>query len=109
MRRLILVLFVLSAGGQDIEHAPTVAQCQADQRLWDSKIESKSEKLPDIGVLQRWSSELRDCLTVDSQHQLQYVFTVGEIDTETMLRMTHFLERRNMLTDFKAEDATGKR
>jgi hypothetical protein len=37
-RLLILSVFVLAAVGQDVQHAPTVAQCQADQRLWSAEI-----------------------------------------------------------------------
>lgn len=106
---IILIVFVFVAVGQEIQHAPTVAQCQADQRLWDYEFIHQSEKLPDVGVLQKWNSEMRDCMKVDPQTQLQYVFTVGEIDAETELRMMHFLQRHNMLADFKTEDAAGKR
>ncbi|MGA8510013.1 MAG: hypothetical protein WB762_30755 [Candidatus Sulfotelmatobacter sp.] len=106
---LIVFVFVFVAVGQEIQHAPTVAQCQADQRLWDYEFIHQSEKLPDVGVLQKWNSEMRDCMKVDPQTQLQYVFTVGEIDAETELRMMHFLQRHNMLADFKTEDAAGKR
>jgi hypothetical protein len=108
-RLLILASLILTTSlvGQ-VEHAPTVAQCQADQKLWDSKIESKLG-LPEVGILQKWTSEMEDCMTVDSQHQLQYVFTASEVDTETVLRMMHFLQRHNMLEDFKTEDAAGKR
>lgn len=48
-------------------------------------------------------------MKVDPRAQLQYVFTVGEIDAETELRMMHFLQRHNMLADFKTEDAAGRR
>lgn len=33
---LIVFVFVFAAAGQEIQHAPTVGLCQADQRLWDS-------------------------------------------------------------------------
>lgn len=109
-RCLVLGWLVLTVSltGQ-VEHAPTVAQCQADQRLWGYEFTHQSEKLPDVGVLQKWSSEMQDCMKVDPQTQLQYVFTVGQIDTEMELRMIHFLQRHNMLADFKTEDAAGKR
>jgi|SRR5271157_2850844 len=106
---LIVFVFVFVAVGQEIQHAPTVAQCQADQRLWDYEFIHQSEKLPDVGVLQKWNAEMRDCMKVDPQTQLQYVFTVSEIDAETELRMMHFLQRHNMLADFKTEDAAGER
>ena len=116
MKRLVLTVILTSSlvsqvvsPPQSVEHAPTVAQCQADQRLWGYRLTHEPEKLPDVGVLQKWSSELRDCLTVDPPTQLQYIITVDEIDTEMELRMMHFLQRRNMLADFKTEDAAGKR
>jgi hypothetical protein len=111
MKRLLVLsglLLTASLVGQ-VEHAPTVAQCQADQRLWDYQLMHESEKLPDVVVLQKWSSELRDCMKVDPQTQLQYVFTIDEIDAQTELRLMHFLQRHNLMADFKTEDAAGKR
>jgi hypothetical protein len=77
--------------------------------LWGYQLIHESGKLPDVVVLQKWSSELRDCLKVDPPTQLQYIITVDEIDAETELRMMHFLQRHNMMADFKAEDAAGER
>jgi len=111
MKRLLVLsglLLTASLVGQ-VEHAPTVAQCQADQRLWDYQLMHESEKLPDVVVLQKWSSELRDCMKVDPQTQLQYVFTIDEIDAQTELRLMHFLQRHNLMADFTTEDAAGKR
>lgn len=110
MKRLVFGWLILTASltGQ-VEHAPTVAQCQADQRLWDYEFMHQSEKLPNVGVLQKWNSEMQDCMKVDRQTQLLYESTVVDIDAETELRMMHFLQRHNMLADFKTEDAAGKR
>lgn len=110
MKRLLFGWLILAVSlTAQVEHAPTVAQCQADQRLWDFKFLHEREKLPDVTMLQKWNSELRDCLTVDPPTQLQYIFTVDEIDAETELRMLHFLQRHSMIADFKTEDAAGKR
>jgi hypothetical protein len=108
MLAFAVVLLAASLTGQ-VEHAPTVAQCQADQRLWDYEFMHQSEKLPGVGVLQQWKSEMIACEKVDPQTQLQYLFTADEVDSEILLRMMHFLQRRNMLADFKTEDAAGKR
>ena len=62
-----------------------------------------------IEVLQKWNSELRDCMKVDPQNRLQYFVTVDEVDGETLLRMMHFLQRHNTLKDFVNEDDAGKR
>jgi hypothetical protein len=37
---ILALMFVAVSVGQDVQHAPTVAQCQADQRLWLSKLEA---------------------------------------------------------------------
>jgi hypothetical protein len=111
MKRLLVLsgLLLTAALIGQVEHAPTVAQCQADQRLWDYQFIHEPEKLPTVDVLQKWNSEMRDCLKVDPQAQLQYLFTAAEADTETEVRMMHFLQRHDMLTAFRTEDATGKR
>jgi hypothetical protein len=109
---LVLTCVILTASlvGQDVQHAPTVAQCQADQRLWDSEIMNKSrDDLPVVGILQKQTSEMRDCLSVDPPHQFQYIVTTDEIDAEELIRTLHFLQRHNMMADFKTEDAAGKR
>jgi hypothetical protein len=48
-------------------------------------------------------------MKVDPQTQLQYVFAIDEIDAQTELRLMHFLQRHNLMADFKTEDAAGKR
>lgn len=57
MSLLIVFIFVFVAVGQEVQHAPTVAQCQADQRLWLSKLEDgdKSSALPEFDVLTKWT------------------------------------------------------
>jgi hypothetical protein len=44
----ILILATAPAFAQQIEHAATVAQCQADQRLWLSRMEDTDDKLKDV-------------------------------------------------------------
>ena len=112
MRKILSSIVVVATSltfGQDVQHAPTVAQCQADQRLWDFKFIHQSDKLPDVVVLQKWNSEMRDCMTVDPPTQLQYLFIVSQTDAETAIRLMHFLQRHNMSADFKTEDLAGKR
>jgi hypothetical protein len=71
-RLLILSVFVLAAVGQEIQHAPTVAQCQADQRLWLSTVEEgDSPKLPSSNVLSNWSREMDDCGKVDPNNRFK--------------------------------------
>lgn len=115
MRSLILVV-ILSASlqaGQVIEHAPTVAQCQADQRLWLAQIEADAKgsnnTLPTVDVIMAWSSEMYKCKDVDPTNHLKYYNTDSEITTERMLRLEHFLDRHDLRQKFMAEDAAGLR
>jgi len=106
---LIVSVFVLVAVGQDVQHAPTVAQCQADQRLWSSELEDDAQPKPEVDVLRKWTRAMQDCEKVDTEHKFSYYNTIGEIDSELLLRMVHFLSRHSLMADFKAEDASGKR
>jgi hypothetical protein len=107
---LMLTLLTASVAGQ-IEHAPTVEQCQADQRLWFSKIESHpiDGNLPDIRMLTQWSRGMLDCEEVDPQHHWQYYNVQAEIGFLEAMRYEHFLDRHGMWDKFLAEDAAGKR
>jgi hypothetical protein len=113
MKRLLVVgCLVLSASltGQ-IEHAPTVAQCQADQRLWFSVIEreNSSELVPAFDILTQWHHEMRDCEKVDPDNKWTYYNTGAEINAEKITRMVSFLDRHGLWGQFKNEDAAGKR
>ena len=78
-RLLILGVFLLAAVGQDIQHAPTVAQCQAERRLWFSKLEENdSSGLPAWNVLSKWGSEMSDCEDVDADNQSKYSHVSSE-------------------------------
>jgi len=65
---LVLASLILTASlvGQ-VEHAPTVAQCQADQRLWLSKL------LVDEKV--KRDDRMIGCVAVDLNNQADYVHT----------------------------------
>lgn len=107
---LMLTLLTASVAGQ-IEHAPTVAQCQADQRVWLSKLESLpiDGNLPDLRTVTKWSQEMIDCEEVDPQHRWQYYNVRGELAFVEAFRYGHFLERHGLWEKFLAEDAAGKR
>jgi hypothetical protein len=110
-RLLILGVFVLAAVGQDVQHAPTVAQCQADQRLWLAKLESSppDSTLPAYNVLTRWETEMKDCQDVDPSNHLKYYTTQEEGSEAQGFRMINFLIRHGLWDKFIAEDAAGKR
>lgn len=111
MKRLLIHgVFVLAAVGQDVQHAPTVAQCQADQRLWDAKLEEgDSPKVPTFDILVARESEMLDCQTVDSDHKAKYQHTEITIGGIEDLRLGHFLLRHKLSKQFMNEDAAGQR
>jgi hypothetical protein len=80
------------------QHAPTVEQCQADQKVWLSKLESHpiDGSLPDLGTLMQWSQEMLDWEEVDPQHHCQYYNLRGELGFLEAMRYGHFLERHGL-------------
>jgi len=111
-RLLVLGSLILTASlvGQDVQHAPTVAQCQADQRLWDAEIEKgDSPKLPTFDILRKWSGEMDDCQKVDPDNVEKYANATSAIDILQATRMVRFLHRNDLWGKFIAEDAAGKR
>jgi hypothetical protein len=112
MKRFLFLTVVLVASltlGQDVQHAPTVAQCQADQRLWLSKIGGESSALPKYDVIMRWTSEMGDCQDVDPSNKFKYYNTQAEIIAEQQICLSHFLVRHQLWQKFIDEDAAGKR
>jgi hypothetical protein len=106
------ILIAVPALGQEVEHAPTVAQCQADQRLWLSRLEGDdSPKLADVTVitLMKWENETHQCEVVDPQNQHKYYNTWGEATAVESLRELNFIKRHGLGAQFIAEDAAGKR
>jgi|CZKR01.1.fsa_nt_gi hypothetical protein len=89
------------------ERAPRSKKIEAGW-LWGREF-AHLEKLPDSVALEERASEMVDCGTVDPQAQLQYELTAATIYAQVEARMLHFLQRHNMLADFKTEDAAGKR
>lgn len=108
-RILVFAVAILTASlvGQ-VEHAPTVAQCQADQRLWLSMIEDHSQ-LPKYGGFWNWAKEMGDCEKVDPENKWRYFNVEAEVTADQQLRLSHFLDRHNLWEQFEQEDAAGKR
>jgi hypothetical protein len=97
---------------QEIEHAPTVAQCQADQRLWLSKLEDNPPHgIDDVtyGTLIAWMREMSQCMEVDPSNRHGYFNTIAEAEGGKRWRLEDFLKRHNLWEQFKQEDAEGKR
>jgi hypothetical protein len=110
MPLVVFAVFVtVSPSAGQVEHAPTAAQCQADQRLWLSRLEGPSSQLPEYKVLVGWSSEMKDCQEVDPTNNFKYFNTRTELTAEQQIRLSRFLERHGLWNQFRAEDAAGKR
>lgn len=105
------VFFLAASLTAQVEHAPTVAQCQADQRVWLSKLEAQPPdmNLPDFTTLRRWSAEMADCEEVDSKNRWLYFNTQSESNNFQAARMFRFLNREHLWDKFIEEDAAGQR
>jgi hypothetical protein len=109
---LVLAVFMaVSVAVGLVEHAPTVEQCQADQRLWLSQIEADHGHgpLPAYRVIDKWWREMDDCMSVDPQNKVRYYNTESETVVVQKARMEDFLERYQMWDKFLDEDAAGQR
>ena len=118
MRRFVILAFVVittSLTGQ-VEHAPTVAQCQADQRLWLAQAEDNvgtnkdGDTLPpSYNTLSEWRREMQNCVDVDPENRRSYSNTESELVVVLKRRLGDFIERHGMWSKFLEEDAAGKR
>jgi len=97
---------------QEVQHAPTVEQCRADQRLWLSKLEQPNGAgVANVSYneLDDWVSEMIDCHHVDPAFDILYFNTAGEASATMLSRVENFLKRHNSYGQFIAEDKQGKR
>ena len=118
MNKLWLLLLVIpypyqSIHAQEVEQAPTVPQCQADQRLWRSKLDQAlvPSRVKDVSFMElvNWYTEMKDCISVDPDHRTDYLVTLSLVDTTQYTRLVNFLGRHDLTWDqFLAEDAQGK-
>jgi hypothetical protein len=109
---VVLSLFFLTASltGQ-VEHPPTVAHCQAHQRLWMSKVEASdyTDYLPGWDTISQWASEMEECQTADPNNHAAYYNLRAKILVLKSVRQQHFIVRHDLYDQFIAEDAAGKR
>lgn len=93
------------------EHAPTVQQCQADQRLWFDQLSKESADVSRLSIqqLNTRSKEMTDCGTIDEDHLAAYDRTAAEFHFAIESRLTNFLTRHKLMAQFLNEDAVGKR
>ena len=110
---MLAVLFPFSGTkwmAQDVEHAPTVAQCQADQRLWLAQLERDGgTDAVSFRTLRLWGNEMTECADVDPPNSFRYLNTLSETAFVQILRLQDFLVRHNITDQFYAEDEAGKR
>jgi hypothetical protein len=111
--KLIAVfLFGCSVAGATTaqDHAPSIAQCRADERLWASQ-DTGPDAFTNITAdqLNVRKSEMIDCKAVDSVNQSLYNNMVAEFEGGLLVRMLNFLSRRGLVKQFLDEDEKGAR
>lgn len=111
---VLLCTASMAVGQGAIKHAPTVDQCQADQRLWWAQLEAIDPKdahalarLPKYTVLEAWEREMSDCSDIDPQHARAYNTAAIEIMACMDRRLTDFFTRHNLWNKYFAEE-TGR-
>ncbi|MGD0544673.1 MAG: hypothetical protein ABSB65_09705 [Candidatus Acidiferrales bacterium] len=106
----LVLLFSVSSAPQEVEHAPTAQQCQADQALWMSKLEG-DHGLDTVTVrtLHLWEHEMGQCMIVDKQNHSKYYNTDAEAVATESTRELNFIDRHSLLSQFYKEDAEGQR
>jgi hypothetical protein len=103
-----LLLFLAVSPAQD--HAPTVDQCRADQRLWSSQLDTPEEvNALSFRKLNKRSEEMAACSTVDEEHPTSYSLTGARLTLQKESRLFDFVTRHKLFDQFLAEDAAGKR
>ena len=110
---LLLVIPYQSIHAQEAKRAPTVALCQADQRLWRSKLEQAPipSGVKDVSFMEllNWYPEMKDCINVDPDYRTDYLATLGLVDTRQYMRLVNLLDRHHLTGDqFLAEDERGQ-
>jgi hypothetical protein len=114
MKRTILIglLCAISARSAQVEHAPSVKQCRADQVVWRTTLEDPTLSAAEtFATFFAWSKEMLDCAKVDSSPSrvFDYFKTASEASNAMGARETDFLMRHNLYDQFLEEDKQGKR
>ena len=108
-----LCIFLLSLAtslfAQD--HAPTVEQCRADERLWSTQLTENPEIIKSLrhDQLNDRTLEMANCAAVDRDRQSVYAETAARFNMKLMVRLLDFIKRHKLLDQFMAEDAAGQR
>ena len=112
---LIVVSLTTSLTTAQVEHAPTVAQCQADQRLWFAQVQGDAETIgggdtlpANYTTLSQWRREMYDC-GADAENRRKYTDTDRELAVIMKMRLADFIRRQQLWDKFLEEDAAGQR
>jgi len=106
---LLVIVAPLQFIHAQVQHALTVEQCQADQKLVLSRLNSNERTLVTYKEGYGWFLEMQDCLSVDPENQARYYNTMSETSAMLNTKVRSYLERHNLWNQFMAEDAQGKR
>ncbi len=120
----VLVVILISFNSlwpQEVKHALTVEQCRGDQKSWlsrisdDAKVEEAEGLREPVAAsisfqqLNLCSLAMNDCARIDPEFKKEYYQTSSDALSIANNRLVHFLDRHNLLNQFLAEDAQGKR
>jgi len=106
---VMLAMFSMSAVAQDIQHAPTAAQCQADIAVWKAESKVDIEALA-VNTLVGRANELSDCSKVLVGDGSELARTLRAVyDQHIENRYAHFVMRHGLGQQMVDEDAKGAR
>jgi hypothetical protein len=110
-----VLIFGSETPPQEVEHAPTVAQCRADEALWGKQTADalQSGATPfakySFVVLQKMANEMGDCEAVDPSKRPDHSESQAIIQDYMALRQANFLSRHKLIQQFLDEDTAGNR
>jgi|SRR5580700_6017799 hypothetical protein len=106
---VILAMLTMSSAAQDIQHAPTAAQCQADIAVWTAQSKADIVALP-VNALVSRANELSDCSKVLDGDASEWARTMRAVyDQHIENRYVHFIMRHGLGQQMVDEDAKGAR
>ena len=107
-----LFLLATSMTGQ-FKHPPSVANCQAHQRLFLSKVEASndanSDYLPGWDIISEWAAEMQECEMADPNGHAAYHNVREQIYAYKSVRQLDFIVRHDLYDQLIEEDKEGKR
>ena len=109
----ITFFFLITSLTGQVKHPPGVANCQAHQRLFLSKVEASyhanEDYLPGWETISEWAGEMEECETADPTDHAAYHNVRAGIQALKSIRQQHFIVRHDLYDQFIEEDKAGKR